>query len=130
MEFINSVCKFFARLSLGLFFIVAGSQMLFSWDIVLPAPKFFTADIPYPSIVVPFTIALSIAAAFALIVGLYTRFMASLLVIITILATLTMYPFWTTEDVVLRNQLGLEFLKNLAIFGGLFYIALTPLPEK
>lgn len=65
--------------------------------------------------------ALEIIASFCLFIGYRTRTAATLLLLFLIPTTLIFHDFWMMEGAerVLQQT---EFLKNLAIFGGLLYI--------
>jgi putative oxidoreductase len=57
-----------------------------------------------------------------LLVGWRTRWAAWLLVLFVAIATAMAHRFWEFDAAQLNNQLN-HFLKNLAIIGGLFYVA-------
>ena len=55
------------------------------------------------------------------LIGWHARFGALLLAVFTIASTLVFHNFWAVDAAQYRGQLS-QFMKNLAILGGLFYI--------
>src|SRR6266705_609822 len=66
--------------------------------------------------------ALQLVAGIALVVGWHERIAALLLALFLIPATLTAHDFWASHGPEFQGQLG-NFLKNLAMFGGLCFVA-------
>jgi putative oxidoreductase len=62
-----------------------------------------------------------IAGGLSLILGFYARIGAILLMIFLAAATLSFHDFWTFEGAEQRQQ-QIQFMKNLAIFGGLLMV--------
>src|SRR6266571_1257359 len=66
--------------------------------------------------------ALQLVAGIALVVGWHERIAALLLALFLIPATLTAHDFWASHGPEFQGQL-VNFLKNLAMFGGLCFVA-------
>ena len=66
--------------------------------------------------------ALQIVAGTALAIGWHERIAALCLAIFLVPATLTAHDFWAYRGAELQGQL-VNFLKNLAMFGGLCFVA-------
>lgn len=66
--------------------------------------------------------ALQLVAGIALVVGWHERIAALLLALFLIPATLTAHAFWAASGPEFQGQL-VNFLKNLAMFGGLCFVA-------
>jgi len=66
--------------------------------------------------------ALQIVAGAALVIGWHERIAALCLAIFLVPATLTAHDFWAYRGAELQGQL-VNFLKNLAMFGGLCFVA-------
>ena len=90
-----------------------------------------------PASLVPFLViagrVLQLVAGAALVLGWHERVGAVLLALFLVPATLTAHDFWVYGGPELHGQL-VNFLKNLAIFGGLCFVAFTapersPLPQ-
>src|SRR6266852_8513301 len=65
--------------------------------------------------------ALQLVAGIALVIGWHERLAALLLALFLIPATLTAHDFWAYDGPELQGQL-VNFLKNVAIFGGLCFV--------
>jgi putative oxidoreductase len=61
--------------------------------------------------------------AILLIIGWKTRWVAWALVIFTVIATLAAHRFWEIPDAAQMMDQRIHFLKNLAIIGGLLFVA-------
>ena len=66
--------------------------------------------------------ALQLVAGIALVIGWHERIAALLLALFLIPATLTAHAFWASPGPEFQGQL-VNFLKNLAMFGGLCFVA-------
>src|SRR5256885_16987767 len=72
--------------------------------------------------------ALQLVAGIALVIGWHERLAALCLALFLIPATLAAHDFWAYHGPELQGQL-VNFLKNLAIVGGLFFMAFH-LPDR
>lgn len=79
--------------------------------------------IPVPSLVAIATISLEIGGGLMLILGFKARWAAAALALFTVLAGVIFHNFWAASPDQFQNQL-IHFQKNLAIAGGLLYLAL------
>jgi putative oxidoreductase len=61
----------------------------------------------------------------ALILGLATRYVAALLLLFVIIATLSSHRYWEFTEVAARRAQDNNFYKNLAIMGGLVFAFVT-----
>ena len=66
-----------------------------------------------------------ILGGISLLVGYKTRIGAAALLLFLIPVTTIFHNFWAAEDVMARQLQLTEFLKNLAVFGGLLYVLST-----
>lgn len=108
------------RLAIASLFIVAGLRKALTYAGTV---GYFTKlGLPAPEVAVLLAIVVELGAAALLIAGWKTRWMAWLLVIFTAVATAYAHRFWEFEAAQYGNQLN-HFLKNLAIIGGLFFVA-------
>ena len=67
-------------------------------------------------------IGIELGGALALLIGWKTRWAAWLLALFVLIATCMAHRFWEFDAAQQANQLN-HFLKNLAIIGGLLFIA-------
>jgi putative oxidoreductase len=72
--------------------------------------------------------ALQTVAGIALVAGWHERVAASLLALFLVPATLTAHDFWAYRGSELQGQL-VNFLKNVAMFGGLCVVAFRDAPD-
>ena len=66
--------------------------------------------------------ALQLVAGIALVIGWHERLAALLLALFLIPATLAAHDFWAYHGPELQGQLA-NFLKNVAMFGGLIFVS-------
>jgi putative oxidoreductase len=80
--------------------------------------------VPYPEIVGVVAVAVELLAPVALILGIFPRISALLLIAFVIAATGLAHRFWEFPEAQQMNQMN-HFLKNIAIIGGLlfYYVA-------
>jgi putative oxidoreductase len=108
------------RVLLGLLFLVAGVRkiMLYSGS----AAYFAKLGFPAPEAMAVLAILIELGGAALLILGWQTRRIAWLLVLFVIIATAMAHRFWEFDAAQYANQMN-HFLKNVAIIGGLLYVA-------
>lgn len=78
--------------------------------------------VPLPEIAAWLVIAAEIVGALMLIAGWRSRLAAWALIAFVVVATLLAHRFWVVDAAQYANQLN-HFLKNLAVIGGLLYVA-------
>ena len=109
------------RTLLALIFLIAGIRKLMA---VAGTVGYFTKlGMPVPEIMVWVSIVVEIGGAALLIVGWQTRRVAWLMIIFVAIATLMAHRFWQFDAAQYANQMN-HFLKNVAIIGGLLYVAM------
>ena len=108
------------RILLALVFLVAGIRKLMA---VAGTVGYFTKlGMPMPEIMVWVSIIIEIGGAALLIVGWQARRAAWLMILFVAIATLMAHRFWEFDAAQYANQMN-HFLKNVAIIGGMLYIA-------
>ena len=108
------------RLLVGALFLVAGLRKAMS--IAPTAGHMAKNGVPMAEVLVYGAVLLEILGGLALILGWKTRAVAWVLAIFVIVITPIFHGFWTFPPEQFVGQLN-HFLKNLAVIGGLFYIA-------
>jgi putative oxidoreductase len=101
-------------------FLVAGIRkiMMFGGQV-----GYFTKlGFPMPEVMTVLAIAIEVGGAILLIVGWKTRWTAWLLALFVVIATFAAHRFWEFEPAQQVAQMN-NFLKNLAIIGGLLFLA-------
>jgi len=112
----NSFFQTLGQIILGLFFWIMIGKNIRVWQFnvdrtrdLLPIPEFF--------LVMNFT--LQFIAGLGLIINYHASSSATVLIVLTILATMMFHRFWNTADPVKKNYHMLLFFNNFAIIGGL-----------
>jgi len=108
------------RLLIGAIFLNAGIRKLLGFagtvgyftKIGFPAPELFTV----------LAIVIEIGGAILLIIGWKTRWAAWLLALFVLIAAFAAHRFWEFDAAQYANQMN-HFMKNLAIIGGLLFVA-------
>ena len=116
----QSLLMLLGRLAMGALFLVAGIRkiMFFAGTV-----GYMTKNgVPFSDVLAVLTIALELIGGLMLVFGWKTRLIAGVLAIFIIVITPIFHGFWSFEPAQYNNQLN-HFLKNLAILGGLLYIA-------
>jgi putative oxidoreductase len=101
-------------------FLVAGIRkiLMFSGQV-----GYFTKlGFPMPEVMTVLAIVIEVGGGILLVVGWKTRHVAWLLSLFVLIATFAAHRFWEFDAAAYAGQLN-NFLKNLAIIGGLFFLA-------
>ena len=81
-----------------------------------------SVGLPMPSLLAAVTIAVEVLVGLALLVGFKTRWAALILAFFTLLAAVFFHNFWAAPADQQMMQ-SINFYKNLAIVGGLLFVA-------
>lgn len=108
-----------ARILLAQVFIIAGIGKIarFAGTSALMAGVGF----PAANMLVALVIALEVGGGLFLVIGWQARWVAAAFCGFTLLATMVFHAFWNYDPASVLNQLN-NFMKNLAIIGGLLYV--------
>jgi putative oxidoreductase len=109
-----------ARIFIAALFLVAGARKLLAY--AGTAGYFAKLGFPAPEVLAAVAIAIELGAGLMLLTGWRTRWAAWLLVVFVVVATAMAHRFWQVEPAQYANQLN-HFLKNIAIIGGLIFVA-------
>lgn len=116
----SSTLLLVGRIAMAAVFLVAGIRKILIWG---GQVAYFTKlGFPAPEVFTVIAIVIEIGGAAALILGWRTRWTAWLLIVFVAIATLMAHRFWEFDAAQMANQMN-HFLKNLAIIGGLLYVA-------
>lgn len=107
------------RVLLSLIFVIAGFTHFTGATISYAA----SAGVPFADILVPISGVMAIVGGISVALGVKARMGAMLLILFLIPVTFMMHNFWAIEDAQAAQQQMTHFLKNIAIFGGLFFVA-------
>jgi len=101
-------------------FLVAGVRKIMFWG---PQVAYFTKlGFPAPEFFTVVAIVVEIGAGLALLIGWKAKHAAWLLALFVLVATFMAHRFWEFDAAQAANQMN-HFLKNLAIIGGLLFVA-------
>jgi len=116
----NATVLLAGRVCLSAVFLVAGVRKIMIWG---PQVAYFTKlGFPMPEVMTVLAIAIELGAGLALLAGWRTRKAAWLLALFVLIATGMAHRFWEFDPAQAANQMN-HFLKNLAIIGGLMFVA-------
>ncbi len=121
MQPLQNLCVLFGRFLLGMYFIIPGIQKITEFDKMSAYMQ--AHDVPLIGVLLPLTILIQLAAGAALIVGFKGKFAAFLLAGLTLVINIYMHNFWSMEEGVARMHEMQNFIKNMAIMGGLLVVA-------
>lgn len=116
----QSQAMLIGRILLAAVFLVAGARKLMG--VAASAGYLAKLGFPAPEIMVWVAIVIEIGGAVLLITGWNARRAAWLLILFVAIATAMAHRFWEFDAAQYANQLN-HFLKNVAIIGGLLYVA-------
>lgn len=110
------------RLCLALVFFAAGISKIPEWESMVAMVQ--SRGLPEPELLLAAAAALQIVAGAFLLLGWRTRLAALALAGFTIVATVLFHPFWDSAPDRFELDFAL-FMSNLAVLGGLLFIAGT-----
>jgi putative oxidoreductase len=119
--------EWIGRIALGLIFLFNGFGIVDQSRAAQELAAHGTPTALVPLLIIAGRV-LQIAAGIALVVGWHERVAALCLAAFLIPATLTAHDFWAYHGPERQGQL-VNFLKNLAIFGGLCFVAFRSIPS-
>ena len=121
MNHIQTMCVLVGRFLLGMYFIVPGIQKITGFEMMTAYMQ--AHDVPFISVLLPLTIVIQLSAGAALIVGYKGKIAAFILAGLTLVISIYMHNFWGMEEGVARMHEMQNFIKNMAIMGGLLVVA-------
>jgi putative oxidoreductase len=117
----NPVVPLIGRILIAALFLVAGVGKIMGF--AGTAGYMAKLGFPAPEVMTALAIVVEAGGAILLIIGWKTRWVAWALVIFTVIATLAAHRFWEIPDAAQMMNQRIHFLKNLAIIGGLLFVA-------
>ncbi len=116
----NPIVPLVGRILVAAIFLIAGAGkvMRFAGTVAY----FTKLGFPAPELVTVIAIIIEVGGSILLIVGWRTRWVVWLLALFVLIATFAAHRFWEFDAAQQANQMN-HFLKNLAIIGGMFYVA-------
>jgi putative oxidoreductase len=114
----NDVALLAARLSVAALFLPAGVSKLFGLSGF--SSSLAAKGVPFPELLAALGVAAEIIGPIGLVLGVFPRLTALLLIAFTVGATLISHSYWTFPAEAQASQ-QTHFFKNLAIIGGLLF---------
>ena len=116
----QSFCALAGRILLSAIFLFSGFHKLTDWSGT--AATMTGKGMPAVPLLLAGAIAFEILGGLSVLLGLWGRGGAALLILFLIPTTLVFHNFWAVEAAQQQMQM-IHFMKNLAIMGGLFVVA-------
>lgn len=121
MNKLDSISLLLGRVLLGLYFIVPGISKLANYS---GTTEYMAQhNVPLIGVLLPLTILMQIGLGGALVVGYRGKLAALFLAVLTLLISVYMHNFWTYEVGMEKAHEMQNFIKNMAIMGGLLVIS-------
>ena len=120
MDRVNDTALLIGRLLMASLFLTAGLPKALQGYGGGFAQYLGSQGVPYPEIVGIIAVAIEVLVPVALILGLWPRISALLLIAFVLVATGLAHRFWEFPEAQQQAQMN-NFLKNIAILGGLLF---------
>jgi putative oxidoreductase len=117
---VNPVMPLIARILIASLFLVIGVRKAMAF--AGTAGYFAKLGFPMPEAMTVIAILIEVGGAILLIIGWKTRWVAWILSLFVLIAAFSAHRFWEVDASQMSDQLT-QFLKNLAIVGGLLMLA-------
>lgn len=108
-----------ARILMSALFMIAGVRKLIMWKATVA--YFSATGLPFSEILVPAVILVELGGAVALVLGWRVRDISLILAIYTLATAFIAHRFWSADAAQFNAQLN-NFLKNVAIVGGVLLL--------
>lgn len=108
------------RILIASLFLVAGLRKVTNWSAT--EAGFSKLGVPLVEVILPLVILIELAGGLMLAFGWRLRWAAYMLAAFTLVAGIIGHAFWNADATQFGNQLN-HFLKNVALCGGLIYLA-------
>jgi len=121
MSIVEKFGPLVGRILIALLFVPAGISKIagFAGTVGYIASK----GLPLPPVAAVAAIIVEVGVGLALLVGFKTRYAALILALFTLAAAISFHDFWTIADAMQKMNQNIHFMKNLAIAGGLLFVA-------
>jgi len=119
MDTVRKFGPLVGRILLALIFIISGFGKIMGFDATLGYIR--SAGLPFAQLSAIAAIVVELGGGILLVVGWKARWAAAALFLFVLVAALYFHAFWASPpDQAMMQQI--QFLKNLAIMGGMLYI--------
>jgi putative oxidoreductase len=111
------------RVMMGWLFVDASWRKLMGLDAFIASLA--TRRVPYATAMGYLGAAVEFCGGVAILLGAWTRCAALMMIVFVIVATAISHRYWEFADAAARRMQQGQFMKNLAIIGGFFLLAVT-----
>lgn len=119
MEIVRMYGPLVGRVLLAVIFIIAGFGKITGFEGTVGYIQ--SVGLPAPQLAAVVAIIVELGGGIMLVIGWKARWAAAAMFIFTLVAAVVFHAFWSSPaDQVMMQQI--QFMKNLAIMGGLLYI--------
>ncbi len=108
------------RIFISFIFLIAGIGKILAWHTYMNILS--TKLIPFDPLVLLVAISVEILGGLSILLGYKIRYTGMILFLYLLPVSLIMHNFWAFNGMQFTNQF-IHFLKNLAIMGGMLYLA-------
>lgn len=115
----TSFASLLGRILLALIFVISGWNKIGSFD--MTSGYMAGKGLPMTEVLLVLTIAIELVGGLMIVFGWKARWAALAIFLFLIPTTLIFHPFWAVGPEEVRNQMN-NFMKNVAIMGGMLYI--------
>jgi putative oxidoreductase len=116
---LRHVAALLGRILLAAIFVISGYGKIGSFSTT--AAYMATKGLPMPEVLLALTIFIELGGGLMILVGWRARLAALVIFLFLIPVTYLFHPFWLADAASVKNQMN-QFLKNLAIMGGMLYV--------
>jgi putative oxidoreductase len=124
MERVNDASLLVGRLLMAALFLTSGIPKALQGYGGGFAQYLGRQGVPYPEILAIVGVAIEVLVPIALILGVFPRLSALLLIAFVIVATAVAHRFWEFPEAQQSNQMN-HFLKNIAVIAGLLFYSVS-----
>lgn len=118
---LSTIGPFIGRLLIAALFVPAGAMKIGNY--AGTAEHMAQAGLPLVPLLLVLTIAIELGGGLMVLLGWRARAAALVMFLFLIPVTLVFHPFWGVADPAMHYQQQINFMKNIAIMGGLMFVA-------
>jgi putative oxidoreductase len=115
----NDAAALAGRILLAVIFLISGFGKITGYS---GTEAYMATRLPMAGILLPLTILTELGGGLALVAGFKARWAALLLAGFTLLSAIVFHNFWAVTDAAQHMNQQINFLKNVAIAGGMLMV--------
>ncbi len=127
MSYLYWLISLIGRGCMAAIFVTSGIEKILMWEQTLDYMS--SHGLPFVEILLFLAAAIEVFAGLALFLGIKRHLAATLLALYLIPVTYVFHNFWMISDPAMQMVEYINFMKNLAIFGGLVCLAVPAKKE-